>query len=137
MFPKSLAAVKAAGLARVLYYSGHEKTHSGDGGAGLYLTELNHSVRLGAVPLAVAASQLEGRHFVEQVRHPGQAAVIHLVFAGRGATVHMFWTSIGMQDVAPPPGTTEILSMWGRPAAGEPGRIHVSPDPVYVLVPME
>jgi hypothetical protein len=135
MFPKSVAAAKAAGLARVLYYSGHEKTHTGDGGAGLFLTDLNRCVRLGAVPLAVAASQLEGRCFVEQVRHLEQTAVVHLVFAGRGATVHLLWSNVGEQEVALPQGATEVLNMWGRPLAGATGALRLSPDPVYAIVP--
>ncbi len=134
MFPKSLAAARAAGLAHVLYYSGHEKTHAGDGGAGLFLCDLNQTVRLGVVPLAVANSLLEGRRFVRQTPHPECEGLVDLTFAGRGATVRMLWR-MGDPVAVPVDPRDRCLSMWGRAVATPGGRLRLTQDPVYLVRP--
>jgi hypothetical protein len=131
MFPKSVAAARAAGLERIFCYSGHEKTHAGDGGAGMFLTDLNRTVRLGAVPLAVAVSLLEGRRYVRQDQScPG---LVDLRFAGRGAEVRMLWSVENPIDTTVPSGTSQILNMWGRPVKVEERRLRVGQNPVYLL----
>jgi hypothetical protein len=126
MFPKSLAAARAAGLAHVLYYSGHEKTHAGDGGSGMFLCDLNQTVRLGVVPLAVANSLLR------QTPHPECEGLVDLTFAGRGATVRMLWR-MGEPVAVPVDPRDRCLSMWGRPVATSGGLLRLTQDPVYVV----
>lgn len=132
MFPKSVAAANAAGLAHVMYYSGHEKTHSGDGGAGMYLTDLNHTVRMGAIPLAVANAMLTGRHFVRQRTHADMPDLVDLTFEGRGARVRMLW-SRGAPLTVSLARTDRALSMWGRDADVEAGLLAVTQEPVYLV----
>ncbi|NLC57338.1 MAG: hypothetical protein GX774_10910 [Armatimonadetes bacterium] len=135
MFPKSVAAARAAGLARVLYYSGHEKTHAGDGGAGMFLADLNHTVRAGVVPLAVATSLLEGRCYVRRVPHAKAPNLVDLQFTGRGGTVRMLWAAEGSLAAPLPADTRQIVSMWGRPIKPTGRQIRVDQNPVYVLLP--
>jgi hypothetical protein len=133
MFPKSVAAANAAGLARVLYYSAHEKTHSGDGGAGMYLCDLNNTVRMGAVPLAVAVSLLEGRRFVRQDRHADQQDLVDLTYAGRGQTVRMLWSRGAPLTVETGLRGARLVSMWGRTVKPRPGQVAVTQEPVYIV----
>ncbi|MEK6796023.1 MAG: hypothetical protein AABZ39_14675 [Spirochaetota bacterium] len=130
MLAKSLAAVKAAGLSRIFYYSAVGTTHAGDGGLRI-LTDFNNTMKITAVPLAVAVSLLEGRDFISD-RSDGTSGIVHLVFKGRSSSVDMYWAPNHRARITPPSGTRRIVSVWGRtmrPTAA----IDIDAAPVYCI----
>ena len=141
MFPKSAAAVRAAGLGRVCYYSATGTTHAGDAGLRCF-SDFNGVMKITVVPLAVAISLLEGTDFVE--RRPGSAeeGIVDLTFRGRGRRVRMLWSLGEKAVVVVPAGASRLVSMWGRPAgpgAPHPGglKLTLTPEPVYAVYPIE
>ena len=132
MFPKSVAGAKAAGLARVMYYAMFgddyaEDTHK------FRVCNMNDTMRMPLQPMAVAIATLEGREFVRQDMDARKQGIVHLVFEGRGATVHMMWTISGTQSVACSPNAKQVINMWGREIKPAKGSLSLSPDPVYIV----
>ena len=141
MFPKSVAAVRAAGLERVCYYSATGTTHAGDAGLRGF-SDFNGVMKVTVVPLAVAISLLEGTEFV--ARRPGSAdeGIVDLTFRGRGRRVRMLWSLGEGAEAVVPAGAGRLVSMWGREVA--PGAPHagglkltLTPEPVYAVYPVQ
>ncbi|MBT3375436.1 MAG: hypothetical protein HN742_14590 [Lentisphaerae bacterium] len=139
MFPKSVAAVRAAGLDRVYYYSAHGTTHAGDSGLRGF-SDFNGVMKATVVPLAVAISLLEGTEFVERREGSAEQGIVDLTFKGRGRRVRMLWSLSENVDVSVAGGAGGVISMWGRPIqsdAGTPDTIALTltDEPVYVVYP--
>ena len=140
MFPKSVAAVRAAGLARVCYYSATGTTHAGDAGLRCF-SDFNGVMKITVVPLAVAISLLEGAEFVERRAGSADEGIVDLTFRGRGRRVRMLWSLSGDCEAVVPAGA-RFVSMWGRdvprgtPLPGGLG-VTLTPEPLYVLYPAD
>jgi len=132
MFPKSVAGVKAAGLARVMYYAMVDDNFAQD--TNHYrMCSVNDTMRMPVQPMAVAIATLADRAFVRQDMGDKEQGIVHLVFAGRGATVHMMWTSAGTRTVACPAQAKQVLNMWGREIKPVSGRLNLNASPIYVV----
>jgi len=134
MFPKSAAAIRAAGIERVLYYSAHDTTHAGDGGLR-WLCDFNGVVKRPAVPLAVAISLLEGKQYLGKSASASEDGVVHLEFRSERELVHMMWTLHETVTYDLPSGATRVLNMWGREIASPGKAFRLTPDPVYAVMP--
>lgn len=134
MFPKSVAGIKAAGLARWFFYFANDDNFAADTNH-FRICSVNDTMRMPMQPMAVAIATLEGRRYVR--REPADAApgVVHLLFSGRGETVHMLWTTSGTRPVPCPAGTTRAMNMWGRGLAVHAGSLELSPSPIYAFTP--
>ena len=132
MFPKSAAAIRAAGIQRVTYYSAHTTTHAGDEGLR-WLCDFSGAVKQPAVPLAVAISQLEGTRYVGRVAGDRERGVVDMEFAGPRGTLHMMWAISGSCDYPLPKRVRSITNMWGRDLPADGQVIALTPDPIYVL----
>lgn len=132
MFPKSAAAIKAAGIARVLYYSAHETTHAGDGGLR-WLCDFNGVVKMPAVPLAVAIAMLEGTRYAGRETGATSLDTVDLRFAGRHRTVRMVWAVKGMAPYRLPASRRRTVNMWGRDIPAAEGTVEITADPVYIV----
>lgn len=134
MFPKSVAAVKAAGIQRVFYYSAHETTHAGDAGLR-WLCDFNGVVKRPAVPLAVAISMLVDARYVGQAATAAENGIVTLDFRRAHDTVRMAWTLQGTARLDVPETCLDIITMWGRPLTdSRPGMLTLTTDPVYLLL---
>ena len=132
MLPKSVAGAKAAGLARLMYYAMFsddfaEDTHH------FRVCNMNETMRMPMQPMAVAIATLEGREFARQDMESRKQGIVHLVFQGRGATVHMLWSISGTQSFAGLPHAKQVINMWGREIKPATGSLSLSPDPIYIV----
>ncbi len=133
MFPKSVAAVRAAGIKRVFYYTAHPTTQAGDGGLRC-LCDFNGAMKITVVPLAVAISLLEGTGYEGQGQAGADQGVVELNFAGPRGRVRMLWTLNQEQDWELGAGPVRVVNMWGREVPPAP-KVRLSPEPIYVLDP--
>ncbi|MFA7237134.1 MAG: hypothetical protein WC058_09735 [Phycisphaeraceae bacterium] len=132
MLAKSVAGVKAAGLARVMYYAMFDDNFAQDT-HHFRMCSMNDTMRMPMQPMAVAIAMLEGREFVRQDMADKDNGIVHLVFAGRGATVKMMWTPTGTGDVTCPAQAKQVLNMWGREIKPVAGQLKLSSSPIYVV----
>jgi hypothetical protein len=134
MMPKAVAAVIASGLCRWYYYAAFETNSPGEG-TGFRATDVNRTMRIPFQPMAVAIAMLEGRAFVGQDAVEQARGVIDLAFHGRGALVHLAWSTHGPADVAVPPRVSRALNMWGREVRlPADGAMQVDASPVYLVI---
>jgi len=132
MFPKSAAAIRAAGIQRVLYYSAHATTHAGDSGLR-WLCDFNGVVKKPAVPLAVAISLLEGTRYEGQEADMAKQGVVSLKFTSPRGTVRMVWAIRGSKEVPVPRGMLRAVNMWGRELPLEGQGVRLTGEPIYLM----
>lgn len=131
MFPKSAAAIRAAGIQRVLYYSAHATTHAGDSGLR-WLCDFNGVVKKPAVPLAVAISLLEGTQYVGMDSDSERRGIVALEFRGSDGSTHMMWAIRGKIDTTLPKGARRVVNMWGRELRLTGSAVRLTDEPIYV-----
>lgn len=132
MFPKSIAGIKAAGLARWFFYFANDDNFAQDT-RHFRICSVNDTMRMPMQPMAVAIATLVGREFVRQETADKDQGVVHLVFTGRGETVHMLWSTKGATILPVPARTKRAINMWGRDSELTEGRITVGPGPQYLF----
>jgi hypothetical protein len=129
MMPKAVAAVLASGLERWFYYAAFNATHPGEL-AAFAASDINDTIKMPFQPMAVAISLLEGREFVRQEN--AADGIVHLVFSGRGETVHMLWKNNGQATLKAPANTRRVLNMWGRKVQ-KSNSLRLDTAPIYVV----
>lgn len=115
MFAKSAACAKAGGLGRIFYYAAFQPSVASETNSDVFgFGDVNRVLKMPFQPLGVAVSLLEGRTFVREDAADKAHGLVHLVYRGRGATVHMLWKTEGRTAVPVPAGATRVVSLWGR-----------------------
>ena len=131
-FPKSLAAIYAADIERVYYYTGSPSTHAGDEGHR-WLCDLNRVVKRPSVSLAVTVSILTGTTFLEQRYDQTTPDLVHLVFQNSTVKIHMLWSKGASLQWTPQPTYSQVLSTWGRSITES--TYTLTDAPIYAIEP--
>ena len=134
LYPKSAAAVVAARLERICYFTGSPTTHAGDGG-NRFVFDFNNAVKQPAQTLAVAISHLADATYERRVRHDASPNLVDLRFSSPRGRLRMLWSSGRPTTVELGQQPAPVFSMYGRRLVGAAGRVRVASQPVYVRAP--
>ena len=135
MFPKSAACAKAGGLGRIFYYAAFQPSVASEANGDVFsFGDVNSVLKMPFQPLGVAISLLEGREFVRQDAADKARGIVHLVYRGRGAEVHVLWKLNGAANLPVPAGTSHAVNLWGRDLPRSRSE-RLGQDVVYFVVP--
>ena len=134
LYPKSVAAVVASRLERILYFTGSPTTHAGDGG-NRFVFDFSNAVKQPAQTLAVAISQLVDATYERRVRHGELPDLVDLRFTSPRGRLRMLWSTRRSETLVIEEGPASISSMYGRRIGPAAGRIAVASQPVYIRTP--
>ena len=133
LMPKMIATARAAGVERLLLYSAHELTHAGSLGFN-FIFDFNNQMKSAGVPVAVAASLLEGTGFIEFTRPVPDA--IQMTFSRGTRRIAVVWAGQGQHAIPRPFPTDQdhrLVNCWGRDIGPAKDTVSATTEPVYVL----
>ncbi len=128
---ESAACAKAGGIDKIFYYAAFQADVANELGSALWFGDVNHVPYMMLQPLGVAVSFLQGRDYVQDDPTDKARGIVHLIFTGRGATVHVLWRPKGSIIVNVPKNVERTVGMWGRDVPHVHAQMEITQDPVY------
>jgi len=133
LMPKAIATARAAGVQHLFFYSAHELTHAGSLGLN-FILDFNNQMKSVGVPIAVAASLLEGTDFIAFTRPVPE--VVQMTYSRGTQHIAVIWAGQG-QHATPRPFPTDqdhrLVNCWGRDIGPAKESVQATTEPVYVL----
>ena len=133
LMPKAIATARAAGTQRLFFYSAHELTHAGSLGLN-FILDFNNQMKAVGVPIAVAASLLEGTDFIEFTRPVPDA--IQMTFSRGKQHIAVIWAGQGKHAIPRPFPADQghrLVNCWGRDVGAAKDAVTATTEPIYVL----